>query len=233
MASGPHILHTTLPPWIRVSSHHIGDDRDISLPDAWDLLSSDEIDRAHRFHFDRDRNRYVRSRGILRNVLAKVCMQSPSALVFDYGPQGKPWLTGGGPEFNLSHSNDIATIALSEQGPVGIDVEAIDRKVNITGLAETCMTADEQQVLNSSVGDERRERFFAFWTAKEARMKLTGEGMALPPQSISLALTEGWPTGYEAPKAPVSKLAFVPCLAKTGAICCVSYSDGGYPSETS
>lgn len=215
-------IGSALPDVITVYTFSIGDDRDIALHDAVSLLSSDEVARADRFHFDRDRMRYSRARGQLRRVLGNATKQDPAALVFDYGAQGKPHLLGDGPEFNLSHSGDLAVIAVSQDGPVGVDVEHIDRKVNFSGLAESCMTEAEQHALAAADDRDRAQRFFAFWTAKEARMKLTGAGMTLPPKSISLGLSQGWPVRYELPIAPDCRLAFAP-LASQMSICCVCY----------
>src|SRR5947209_19745515 len=69
-------------------------------------LSSDERDRAARFHFDRDRRRFVHARGALRSVLAAYVNATPSELSFAYGAHGKPALGGnyaGRLSFNVSH----------------------------------------------------------------------------------------------------------------------------------
>lgn len=225
MQRTPLAFVSALPDAITVHAFSIGDDRDIALQDARSLLSSDEAARADRFHFDRDRTRYIRARGQLRRILGKVLMQDPVAVAFDYGPQGKPQLSGDGPEFNLSHSGDLAVVAISLCGPVGVDVEHVDRKVNISGLAESCMSETEQRALAAVDDPHRAQRFFAFWTAKEARMKLTGAGMSLPPKSISLGLKEGWPVRYELPTDPVCRLAFAP-LMTPASICCVCHLGG-------
>lgn len=222
MQSGPTAVTSALPSHLTVHAFRIGDDRDMALNEAWSLLSEDEAVRANRFRFDRDRARYVRARGLLRRLLARLSAQNAQGLAFDYGPQGKPQLAGGGPAFNLSHSGDLLVIAVSSTGPVGVDVEHIDRKVNIAGLAEACMTPDEQRALSVPDDPHRAQRFFAFWTAKEARMKLTGEGMSLPPHSISLGLKDGWPVRYDQPSDPASRLAFT-SLPAPGAVCCVCY----------
>lgn len=203
----------------------LDDDRDIALSEAWALLSPDEITRARRFHFERDQTRYARGRGFLRRVLGQVCGQDPARLVFWLGAQGKPFLQDSGFDFNLSHSRDLAVVAVSQMGPLGIDVEFIDRQADIAGLAQSCLTPAETDVLAALPEGERRARFFAFWTAKEARMKMTGEGMSLPPRQIALDLKDGLPVGYSSPKHPTAQAVFLD-IGHPGALCCLALPKG-------
>jgi 4'-phosphopantetheinyl transferase len=214
---------------IGVAHCHLDDDRSIVLSDAWTLLSANEVARARRFHFDRDRNRYTRGRGFLRRMLGQVCGEDPADLTFETGAQGKPFLTGNSLAFNLSHSRDLAVLAVSQDGPLGIDLEFIDRKANIAGLAQTCLTTAEAAILTDLSEPEQAARFFAFWTAKEARMKLTGEGMLLAPQKIALDLRQGRPVGYLSPKTPVAQAVFLD-LGQPGAMCCLAVAQGPRPT---
>ena len=234
-------VHTNPPPAraIDVNMADIGlaqclldDDRDIALTKAWQLLSGDETTRARRFHFDRDRNRYVRGRGFLRSMLGQVGGQDPAGLIFGTGTQGKPFLQDSDLAFNLSHSRDLAVLAVSQSGPLGIDLEFIDRAADIDGLARTCLTPGEMDVLDALPEAQRRVRFFVFWTAKEARMKLTGEGMSLPPRQITLDLQDGFPVGYLQPKTPAAQAIFLD-LGHPAALCCLALADGQKPSIVS
>jgi 4'-phosphopantetheinyl transferase len=214
----------TLPRDISLLQCRLETDADMALTRGWSLLSAEETARANRFHFARDRDRYVRARAFLRTSLGQALRKDPASLTLAVGPRGKPYLPGHDLEFNLSHSRDHAVLALSRLGPVGIDVEFLDRQVDVGGLAKTCFDPVECAVLNSLSEEDRVLRFFAFWTAKEARMKLTGEGMALPPRQISLALEEGWPVGYLRPEGPAITTIF-PQISRSDALCCVSFYD--------
>ena len=55
-------------------------------------LSIDERERAGRFKFERDSNRFVAARGILRAILSRYLFVDPANLKFSYGPRGKPAL---------------------------------------------------------------------------------------------------------------------------------------------
>ena len=217
---------------ISVAQCHLDDDRDIALSGAWRLLSVDEVTRAQRFQFDRDRIRYVRGRGFLRTLLGKACGLAPGDLVFGTGPQGKPFLQDSPLAFNLSHSRDLAVLALAQSGSLGIDIEFVDRQADISGLAETCLTQAERAVLDALPKAAQAARFFAFWTAKEARMKMTGEGMLLAPRQIALDLQNGVPVGYLRPDTPAAQAIFLD-LGHPAALCCLALPEGAKPTITS
>src|SRR3954470_7160412 len=88
-------------------------------------LSGDELDRADRFRFARDRRRFVAGRGILRALLGGYLDRPPEAVGFRYGAFGKPLLDGSGPWFNVSHSGPVALFAFSSAVEIGVDVELV------------------------------------------------------------------------------------------------------------
>jgi len=206
---------------VSISICDLDSDQSISLSHANSVLSQAEHIRAKRFHFARDHDRFIRGRGFLRMCLSAKIGISAAQLSLEDGKYGKPSLTGNETYFNLSHSGNIAVIALSLENPIGIDVELIDRQVDVLGLMDTCFGGNECTVLSQLTGAELYRHFFAFWTAKEARMKLTGEGMTLSPKLISLDLDNGWPVGYLAPQIPNAELEYIK-LPVSNALCCVS-----------
>jgi 4'-phosphopantetheinyl transferase len=216
---------------IRLAQCRLDDDRDMILAAAWAVLSAAERARAERFHFDRDRHRYVRGRGFLRQQLGQMTGQGAADLLLSEGAWGKPVLQDHALWFNLSHSRDLAVLAISQDGPVGIDLEFIDRSVDVTALARAVFCPQEIDILMALPPLARPARFFAFWTAKEARMKLTGEGMALAPQAIALDLVAGLPVGYLRPEDPGAQALFVD-LGTSGAMCCLALPQGKPPGLT-
>lgn len=216
---------------VTLSVLRLEDDSDIHLSAAEATLSPDERDRAARLCFPRDRDRFIRGRGHLRRELARETGQKdPAALRFDTGPQGKPRLRlPSAPHFNLSHSGGLAVLAISRRGPVGIDLERIDRGLDPARLAPSVLTPDERQALDAAPPEDAVALFLAFWTAKEARMKLTGEGMALDPRHIALALRQGGrPKGYRLPADPPARLDYLD-IGHPGAICALARLPG--PAE--
>src|SRR5688500_16324527 len=89
-------------------------------------LESDELQRAGRFHFEKDRRHFVVARGFLRAVLARYLNANAGALKFSYSGYGKPALNGehkNNPlRFNMSHSLGVALLALTEDKQIGVDV---------------------------------------------------------------------------------------------------------------
>lgn len=186
----------------------IGSDSDLAVALAWAWLSDEERSRANRFRFDRDRDRWVQSMGFLRHVLGAATGRPAAGLRFERTHGGKPYLPAGAPLFNLSHSATLAALAVSGSDAVGIDIEQPERLPkapnDFEALAEASFLPDEVAAIRAA--DDPRQVFLRFWTAKEARMKLTGDGMLLEPRSIALAHEAGWPAGYHCPATPGVRL---------------------------
>ena len=189
------------------------------------LLAPEECQRADRFHFERDRRRFITGRAFLRRSLAEVTGEPPDQLELTLGPWGKPALVRSDLAFNLSHSRGLAVLAIGAQGPIGIDVEYLDREIDVGALAKSCFTAAERAVLEAlKTPVDRCNRFFAFWTAKEAIMKFTGRGMSLPPLEIALDLSDEWPTGCHQP-CDLGRVGLTyPDMGHPDALCCIAYA---------
>ena len=146
------------------------------------ILAPQETERATRFVFDRDRDRFVCARGILRSILSRYLGVPPSALVLAYGPNGKPHLPAesgaDGLRFNVSHSGALAVFALARGIEVGIDIERVDRQVEGGAIASSYFAPSEASAIEELQGDARAHAFFDIWTRKEALLKAWGEGMA-------------------------------------------------------
>jgi 4'-phosphopantetheinyl transferase len=156
------------------------------------LLSPLEHERAGKFAFERDRRRFIISHGRMRKIIGRHIGANPRKLTFSTAPHGKPFLTGGkGPFFNLSHSHDLACLALSDDFELGLDVEKADQapRENI----EQFFSAREIKELSRLKGDEKTEGFFNCWTRKEAFIKALGHGLFMPLDSFSVSLAPGQP----------------------------------------
>jgi 4'-phosphopantetheinyl transferase len=144
------------------------------------LLSQDELDRAGRFHFEKDRVAFILARGFLRTMLGRYL---GGEVHFVYGSHGKPALDRAGPCFNLSHTGGLVILGLTLESEIGVDVERIRSIENRDAIAERYFSASEYgQVLSDEV-------FFQCWTRKEAYIKAVGGGLSIPLRSIK---TDGW-----------------------------------------
>lgn len=162
------------------------------LRDLTARLSPDELDRAERFHFARDRDRFIARRGLLREILGVQTHIAPDSLVFFTGPFGKPALVppskGRTLHFSLAHSNDIAVFAISREAPVGIDVELVRELSDLYGMVSTVFSSREKGLWRSLPESQRLQAFFDAWTRKEAFLKGTGQGLQKPPREIEVPL---------------------------------------------
>src|SRR5437868_11828076 len=102
----------------------------LEVPWSWNFdeaLSLDDRMRADRFRFESDRRRFCVARASLRLILGRYLKGKPGRLRFETGEYGKPFLAdeklSGGLCFNLSHSNQLALIAITRDREVGVDVE--------------------------------------------------------------------------------------------------------------
>lgn len=147
------------------------------------VLSPDEQARAQRFHFERDSQRYIAGRGILRNILAAYLDRQPSELQFTYNSSGKPSLAANsdphGLCFNLSHSHTLAVCALTRNREIGVDVERLRTDFPCEQIAERFFSPPEVSKLRALPDPAKHEAFFNCWTRKEAYIKARGEGLSI------------------------------------------------------
>lgn len=153
------------------------------------LLAADERARAERFHFEKDRLHFAKTRSALRRLLARYLGAAPEALLFAKGPHGKPRLFGqevSRLRFNVSHSAEWALLAFALDREVGIDVESHERRTDVDTLLGAVCTPAEQAALRGLEPGERRRAFFGLWTGKEAVLKAMGSGLTVSPTRLEL-----------------------------------------------
>lgn len=152
-----------------------------SVSAATARLSPDEQARAGAFRNDTARQNFVLAHAALRSILAQQLQLASAAIQFTTGPHGKPALTGtaaGRLEFNLTHSGQLALIAVTARAEVGIDVEAIRPMPDALPLAKRFFSAHEAAELQEQPAREQSAAFLNLWTRKEALAKATGLGIA-------------------------------------------------------
>lgn len=129
-------------------------------------------------------------RGAARRALAAILATylagddgAGAAIELSTGEGGKPQLTVE-PErlaFNLSHSGDLALVAVAPGGvEVGIDVERLRPRRDLVRLAERRLPAADAAAVATAEEAERESLFYAAWSRHEARVKCTGAGLFGP-----------------------------------------------------
>ena len=162
------------------------------------VLGPDERDRAERFHFERDRQRFVIARGALRFILSRYVGLAPARLRFTYGPYGKPSLATpfnrNELEFNVTHSHNLTLCAVKGAGSeLGIDVEYVRPVLEAEQIAGRFFSPAEQASLRACPPDQKLAAFFNCWTRKEAYLKALGEGLSRPLADFDVSLDPGEP----------------------------------------
>jgi len=162
------------------------------LDEPFTLLAPDEKARAERFYFERDRNRFIAGRCLLRMIIGGYLGMDPSQIEFAYREAGKPVLKSGPQgkklQFNLSHSNDLALYIFSRNHEVGIDVEYTHPMPDTDDFAEKFFSTRETELINSLRGEEKDAAFFKLWTCKEALLKANGSGLTMPLSHMEISL---------------------------------------------
>ncbi|MGC5015655.1 4'-phosphopantetheinyl transferase family protein [Streptosporangium sp. DT93] len=148
-------------------------------PRGWRLLSGAERERALALADPAERRRYVVAHAALRTVLAGACGVPAGRLGFGRDDSGRPCLLPPDgrpvPDFNLSHSDSWALVAVAPPGArVGVDVERVRGGFDHLEMARRFYQPEEVDRLP----DAGPEGFFRLWTAKEAYIKASGAGLA-------------------------------------------------------
>lgn len=165
-----------------------------------DLLSSDEIERAARFHFESHRNQYILCRGAIRILLGRYMECPPHEIAFSYERHGKPVLCGNGDAgptqdlaFNVSHSGEFALAGITLDHRIGIDIEKVRALPDADRLVGRFFSEAERAEFRALPPAARPAAFFNCWTRKEAFIKAVGEGLSRPLHSFDVSLTPGKP----------------------------------------
>jgi 4'-phosphopantetheinyl transferase len=188
---------------VEIWTAHLESFSDAEIGELAALLDGAEQTRAARFHFARDRRHYVASRGLLRRLLGAGLDRPATALVFEYGTQGKPALAascspGRVLRFNLAHSSGWAMFALVWDREIGIDLESatrLKRDINaLPGLAARVLSPRELAIWQTLPDLTAQDAaFLRAWTRKEAYVKATGKGLFDELANIEVALDAAAP----------------------------------------
>jgi 4'-phosphopantetheinyl transferase len=163
------------------------DTRSNSIADLGSVLSADEIERARRFVFEADRQRFLLSHVLVRVLLSRYTAVPVTHIRITRAVSGKPMLLDAvGLDFNMAHSGELAAYAIALQRQVGIDVERVRADLNIESLVDRYFTPFEAQAIRRGAEDPTTT-FFSYWVRKEAVLKATGHALRFPLRSVDVA----------------------------------------------
>jgi len=183
----------TLPPSLPTDEVHVWLAKlDDYAADSFKVtLATDELARAARFHFDKDRNHFIVARALLRKLLAAYLDTGAGELQISYAEKGKPSVEEsrrGSLKFNLAHSYGLAIYAFCWNREVGVDLEFIREDLADEGIAERFFSESEIHSLKELPAELRKQAFFDCWTRKEAYIKARGEGLSIPLDEFDVSL---------------------------------------------
>lgn len=158
------------------------------------MLDDGERARASSFHFSQDALAYRAAHALARWSLSVRYRYPPREWRFAQGELGRPILalpgTGRDIRLSLSHTQGLVAVALAEDIDIGVDAESMNPNSDLRGIASECFSPSEcEQLERTDAGfSSEMERFYAFWTLKEALLKARGLGLNQAPNSFSIDL---------------------------------------------
>ncbi len=184
------------------------------------LLHEEEKERAARFQFEPLRQSFRVSHGALRCILSRYVNTAPEQLRFMHGPFGKPELEPkNAVRFNLSHSGELALLAVALEYELGVDVEALRPVPEAESIARSNFSPNEYETFCGLDQKQKLLAFFNCWTRKEAFIKAHGAGLSMPLDQFEVAF---------APDAPARLLRIrgEACAAARWTLCALHPADG-------
>ena len=145
------------------------------------LLTSEERIRQARPTIEKRRREVLLTRALVRTVLSSYSGADPLSWRFGVGEHGRPFIDGPAEfDFNLSHCEGMIVCLVAKASMPGVDVEFMPRRGRLDEVAEHFFAAPECAALRGVPEEEKRRRFFTYWTLKEAYIKAKGSGLTLP-----------------------------------------------------
>ncbi len=171
--------------------------RDPALLHAYQLLlNAEERQRQARFVFSGDRHSYLVTHAMLRIVLSKYAPVQPQAWHFVTNGYGRPEIANADSSamqinFNVSHAHGLAVVAVTRAPAVGVDVEEVRARPAPLELADRHFAPQEILALQALPAQRQSDRFYEFWTLKEAYIKARGLGLSIPLDQFSFQFEGG------------------------------------------
>ncbi|WP_304027104.1 4'-phosphopantetheinyl transferase family protein [Methyloversatilis discipulorum] len=163
---------------------------------AYDAVSLRQLERAVLVPEEQRRSRailrassrdaFVAAHALKRLVLGALLGRVPH---FSRQAGGKPVVDGNVLHFNISHCDSHVALALCGSAPVGVDVESVPMRVSMPQVMHSALTATERARVMAESDHERS--FLIHWTAKEAYVKATGEGLSRGFDTLTLGAGAG------------------------------------------
>ena len=124
------------------------------------------------------------------DLLAAYLAIPATEIRFEYLASGKPQLAAEqnprALQFNVSHSANMALIAVGSEHRLGVDIEKIRGEVDTTALAERFFSLRERAGLRALPTISACRASLPAGRVKEAFLKATGDGLSFPLEDFSV-----------------------------------------------
>ena len=159
-----------------------------------EVLLQDELQRAAKFHFEKDRERFVSGSGLLR-LLIKLYTSIPAKdISFEQNKYRKPDIlikqNTHKIYFNMSNSQNFVCIGFIKNEQIGVDIEVIKPIKDYLDVANNFFSEVEKTQLKTYSEDKAMEAFYTCWTGKEAFIKYLGEGLSHPLKEFDVEIRD-------------------------------------------
>lgn len=150
------------------------------IPEEFSATSLSEAERlrATRLRNAAKQRQQLRSRSCLRTILAAYLHLTPEAIPLREASSGKPYLEAAGWHFNLAHSGAWGCLAICSDGPLGVDLERIDPRLDHERLVSRFYPSWKASPAAAISPARRRRSFYRHWTRYEALGKRDAVGLS-------------------------------------------------------
>jgi phosphopantetheinyl transferase len=156
-----------------------------------EILSASELLALDQISSPLLHDRKLAGRVILRTALSQAVdgRISPRDWRIQPDANGRPRIARSMPQlhFSISYAEPVVGVAVSEELPVGMDVETIEDTSAEDLITAFCCPC-EQSVLHAGATSQNSRDFVRLWTLKEAYTKLVGLGHGIDFDSIGFSL---------------------------------------------
>lgn len=155
------------------------------------IVSRAELKQAGTMVNPHDVQRRIIGFGVRRIILGGYLGMKPADIALTANAYGKPSVSNAIEPiaFNMSHSDNLAILAITPAQTIGVDIEALRVDIDFTATVQTFFSTTEQTAFTGIYPEDRLPIFYNLWTRKEALTKAVGLGMSMEFNSFSISMT--------------------------------------------
>ncbi|TYK64933.1 4'-phosphopantetheinyl transferase family protein [Colwellia echini] len=176
--------------WMTKPEELLGDDGLLASYQA--LLTPSELEKQQRYKFAKDRHDALVTRAFIRDLLSYYDDVAPQDWQFEKGAKDKPEVVNCSIplRFNISHTKSLIICAVTLENDIGCDVENTGRSNNVLAIAGRYYSQQENLELFELPTHQQHDRFYDYWTLKEAYIKAWGLGLSIPLVDYSFKIND-------------------------------------------